>query len=125
MRSSLSSVNHNCYSLIRVAVLPEKFDPFDYGTKLIARMDEENERGVSMDFVRQWRFGVDAARRRVQSVLHLPDRRLCPIMDAKLAADSFDVHLDRGLCDINLLRDGLVRIPFNKAAQNQLLSSRK
>ena len=46
-------------------------------------------------------------------------------MDAKLAKDSFDVHLDRGLCDINFLRDGLVRISFNKAAQNQLLSRRK
>jgi len=42
MRDSLSSVNRNCYSLVRVAILPEKFDLFDYGTKLNARMDEEN-----------------------------------------------------------------------------------
>jgi hypothetical protein len=60
MRNGLSSVNPNCYSLIRVAVLPEKFDLFDYGTKLNARMDEENWGGVWMDFVRRWRCGVDA-----------------------------------------------------------------
>ena len=72
----------------------------------------------------QWRRGVEAGPP-PRCVLHTPDRRLCAIMDAKLAKDSFDVHLDSGLCDINFLHDGLVRISFNKAAQNQLLPWRK
>ena len=61
----------------------------------------------------------------LRCVLHPPDRRLCAIMDAKLAKDSFDVHLDSGLRDINFPRDGLDRLSFNKAAQNRVLLSRK
>jgi hypothetical protein len=33
----------------------------------------------------------------LRCVLHPADRRLCAIMDAKLAKDSFDVHLDGGI----------------------------
>src|SRR6516165_11717038 len=51
--------------------------------------------------------------------------RLCPTMDAKLATDSFDVRLDGGLCAIKCRRAAIVRIPFNKAAHNKLLSWRK
>ena len=70
-----------------------------------------------------WRTSMSAPR--LRCVLHPPDRRLCPIMDANSAKDSLDVHLDSGLCAIKLLRDGLVRISFNKAVQNQLLSWRE
>ena len=77
-----------------------------------------------MDFARRWRCGVDAGPASAMRSSS-PDRRLCPTTDAKLAKDSFDVHLDSGLCDINLPRDGLDRLSFNKAAQNQVLWSRK
>jgi len=44
----------------------------------------------------QWRRGVEAGPP-PRCVLHTPDRRLCAIMNANLAKDSFDVDLDGGV----------------------------
>lgn len=60
-----------------------------------------------------------------QSVVHPPNRGLCPVLNPDLAKDRLDVDLHGCLGDFELPRDAFVGIAFDKAAQDSPFPRRK
>ena len=58
------------------------------------------------------------ASRGTGSVVHPPNRRLCPVLDPDLAKDRLDVDHHGRLGDVDLSRYTFVGVAFDQAAQN-------